>query len=433
MLGQFLGPILAENRVSKAKEAGTLALDLSQLEFNRLPRKSAQLTSLVTLNLAGCVELTDLYSLASLTSLQTLNLSGCQQLSDLSPLATLTSLQTLNLSSCWKVNDLSPLASLTSLQTLTLSGCWEVSDLSPLATLTSLQTLDLSYCSQLSDPSPLAGLASLQTLKLQYCKGFREFAPLEPLLSTLQHLRLYDCNFFDLPYEFCPCRDEGDVLGKVRFYYRERRDASAETIKSVSPETPPRIFISYAWGDTSPIASREDRKRQEVIERLCQALEKGPWEVVLDKSVLRYGDLISSFMKTLGRADTIIVVLSAKYLRSPYCVTELYDIYEQSLREKEGFLRRIIPIVLDDAKIAAWRDRVIYTKHWETEFKAMEDDLIHLGGEDMKLYKAMRRWHNEVGDMLSYINDVLHPHGFEAIVKDNFAALRHMLEERARA
>jgi hypothetical protein len=27
-------------------------------------------------------------------------------------------------------------------------------------------------------------------------------------------------------------------------------------------------------------------------------------------------------------------------------------------------------------------------------------------------YKAMKDWHNHVGDMLAYMNDVLHPHGF---------------------
>ena len=54
----------------------------------------------------------------------------------------------------------------------------------------------------------------------------------------------------------------------------------------------------------------------------------------------------------------------------------------------------------------------------------MQENLPHLGGEDIKLYKAMRRWHNEVGDMLGYVNDVLYPRGFEAIVKDDFAALR---------
>ena len=34
--------------------------------------------------------------------------------------------------------------------------------------------------------------------------------------------------------------------------------------------------------------------------------------------------------------------------------------------------------------------------------------------EDLRLY--MKRWHNEVGDVLAYVNDVLHPHGFEDIV-----------------
>jgi hypothetical protein len=44
----------------------------------------------------------------------------------------------------------------------------------------------------------------------------------------------------------------------------------------------------------------------------------------------------------------------------------------------------------------------------------------------------MQDWHNRVGDILAYVNDVLHPHGFEAIEKDDFAALRQMLQ-RARS
>jgi hypothetical protein len=46
------------------------------------------------------------------------------------------------------------------------------------------------------------------------------------------------------------------------------------------------------------------------------------WQVVRDRTA-PYGDLISPFMKTLGRADLVIVVLSVKYLQSPYCMTEL--------------------------------------------------------------------------------------------------------------
>ena len=39
---------------------------------------------------------------------------------------------------------------------------------------------------------------------------------------------------------------------------------------------------------------------------------KRGWQVVRDKTAMQYGDLISAFMKTLGQADLVIVVLSDK-------------------------------------------------------------------------------------------------------------------------
>jgi hypothetical protein len=78
------------------------------------------------------------------------------------------------------------------------------------------------------------------------------------------------------------------------------------------------------------IAPEEDRQRQEVVGRLCRTLEKENWHVVRDKTALRYGDLISPFMKTLGQPDLVIVVLSAKYLQSPYCMTELHALFRTS-------------------------------------------------------------------------------------------------------
>jgi hypothetical protein len=35
------------------------------------------------------------------------------------------------------------------------------------------------------------------------------------------------------------------------------------------------------------------------------------------------------------------------------------------------------------------------------------------GESDFRLYKAMQKWYLDVGDILAYVNDVLHPHGFE--------------------
>jgi len=93
----------AIRRIKKAEENKSTELDLSGLQYLiRFPPELASLTSLQSLNLAGCTQLSgDLASLASLTSLQSLDLSDCKQLrGDLPSPAGLTLLQSLNLSGC---------------------------------------------------------------------------------------------------------------------------------------------------------------------------------------------------------------------------------------------------------------------------------------------------------------------------------------------
>jgi hypothetical protein len=213
--------------------------------------------------------------------------------------------------------------------------------------------------------------------------------------------------------------------------HSEERSLLASLEISASSELPSKgtsdIFVSYAWGDDS---SEDARRRTEVVDRLCETLGQDGWNIIRDKNAMRYGDLISGFIKRIGLADRVIVVLSDKYLRSPYCVTELHYIYQRSLGEKEDFLRRIIPLRLADARFGTWRERVAYAEYWEAEFKAMEEKFRHLAEADFRLYKAMQEWHNRIGDMLAYVNEVLGRHGFDEIVKDDFAALRQMLARR---
>ena len=194
-----------------------------------------------------------------------------------------------------------------------------------------------------------------------------------------------------------------------------------------SPPAVAKVFVSYTWGDSSPNASEDQYKRQDVVERMCEMLNREGWEVVRDKTALRYGDMISTFMQTLSQADLVIVVLSAKYLRSPYCMTELHTLYQNSRQAKHDFLDHIIPLILADARVDSWRDRAEHAKHWQAEFQAMEQSYQHLGEQDFRLYKAMKDWHNHVSDMLAHVNDVLSPHGFDAIVEDDFGGLRQML------
>jgi internalin A len=193
----------------------------------------------------------------------------------------------------------------------------------------------------------------------------------------------------------------------------------------IPPKSTPEIFVSYAWGDDS---SEDARQRTKIVDRLCETLGQHGWHILRDSIVLRSGELISGFMKRIGLADHVIVVLNDKYLRSPYCMTELYSIYQRSLGEKEDFLRRIIPLVLKDARFGTPEKRVQYAKHWETRYLKLKSKLDYLSVEDFRLYQNMKRWRVDVGNMLSYINDKLVPHGFDEIVKDDFAALRQMLQ-----
>jgi internalin A len=195
--------------------------------------------------------------------------------------------------------------------------------------------------------------------------------------------------------------------------------------RMASTEETPRIFISYAWGDDS---STKGRQRQQIVDALCQKLESKSWEIVRDKTAMRPGDLISDFMKSISRADLIVVMLSDKYLRSPYCMAELYGIYQRVEGEKAEFLSHIVPLMLDDAKFSSPPDRIRITEYWTQEFMDLENSLKLLGERDFKLYRSMKRWSHEVGDMLAYVSDVLQPRGLEQIVENDFAGVMKMLQ-----
>lgn len=39
----------------------------------------------------------------------------------------------------------------------------------------------------------------------------------------------------------------------------------------------------------------------------------------------------------------------------------------------------------------------------------------------------MRRWHIDTTDMLGFVADTIHPHGFDDLIRDNYAGMRELL------
>jgi internalin A len=69
----------------------------------------------------------------------------------------------------------------------------------------------------------------------------------------------------------------------------------------------PEVYVSYARGQS-----------ERIVDGLCKVMEAEGWRVIRDNTAMKDGDWISTFMKRLSRGDLVVVVLSAKYLRSPW-------------------------------------------------------------------------------------------------------------------
>ncbi|HEV7444242.1 MAG TPA: leucine-rich repeat domain-containing protein [Steroidobacteraceae bacterium] len=198
-----------------------------------------------------------------------------------------------------------------------------------------------------------------------------------------------------------------------------------ETAKSLQitqePRLKPEYFVSYAWGDNTP----EGRDRESTVDRICADAEARGVTVLRDKKVLELGDRISKFMQRLGSGDRIVIVLSAKYLESPYCMYELSEIWRNCRQDDVEFLKKIRIFTLPDAKIWTIEDRAERAIHWlarRNKLKAMikeHGDEI-LGDFDSQQYRLMRRFVEQIGDMLATMADIVQPRSFDDFNKYGF-------------
>ena len=193
------------------------------------------------------------------------------------------------------------------------------------------------------------------------------------------------------------------------------RDESTPLAFAASPKPPGReYFVSYAWGDKT----QEGIERDAVVEHFCARAKEQGIAVIHDKDILKLGDRVTPFMQRIGRGHRVFIVISRKYLQSPYCMYELFEIWRNCRGESDEFLQRVRIYTTSCAKIFSVGDRVDHALYWKKQHEGLqavirEHSADVLGAEDFKAYKRMDEFARHVGDILHTVADVIHARRFE--------------------
>ena len=193
--------------------------------------------------------------------------------------------------------------------------------------------------------------------------------------------------------------------GRGRVVGPEPEDAARErTLEIVAPPSDEvEYWVSYGWNDES----------KALVTRLCEEADRRGKKLLRDLTVLDQGDRFTRFMQRLGTGNKVFVILSDKYLKSPNCMYELLEIWRNSKMADDEFVRRILVLRLEDAKMMGPNERYDCAEYWKGEFTKLDERLRRdpslLSEADFKRYKLMHNFAHQVGDMLDLIADTLQP------------------------
>ncbi len=179
-------------------------------------------------------------------------------------------------------------------------------------------------------------------------------------------------------------------------------------------------LVSYAWGDATP----EGRAREAVVDELCAEAERRGIRIQRDRTTLGLGERISKFMRRIGQGNRVFVVLSDKYLKSPYCMFELHELWRTSKGEAEAFLQRTRIYCLPDVQFSKMVDRLHYAEFWEREHGRLEACIktkFHLmGPRDFDECLLVRKFYQEVSEILGELADIVRPRTLEELKSYGF-------------
>lgn len=189
----------------------------------------------------------------------------------------------------------------------------------------------------------------------------------------------------------------------------------------------PEIFFSYAWGDDNELGE----SREKIINEIYESLLKDNYRVVRDTYDLNYKGFITDFMARIGKGKCVVVAISQKYVRSPYCMFELYEIARHSNFDKYLFREKVLPVMVEFIDFTKPKVIEEHLAYWENEFNDWNELLKKRAGnlsiEKMQRYDKIKMIYQNFDKLTEWIADMnaMNP---KMLSHDNFSAIKKEIE-----
>ena len=202
-----------------------------------------------------------------------------------------------------------------------------------------------------------------------------------------------------------------------------------EPVEPINNTIDAKIYFSYSWGG-------EDTRGNPLVEevnKLYTSLITDGFAVLRDNMDVDYGGLISQYMKELGQGDLIVVFISDKYAKSPYCMFELYEIARNCKWDKELFRSRILPVPLDRIRFDQPDIIEQYFSYWESEEqkweKLVKNRIAQLSDAQFKRYTNTKQINQNFGTLSDWLIDI-NSSDIKLLSENDFQMVKEAIKKR---
>ncbi len=185
-------------------------------------------------------------------------------------------------------------------------------------------------------------------------------------------------------------------------------------IKPERPDSDADAYaVSYAWKDAT------GTDREVLVDAMCQAAEDRGEHVLRDKTDMKPGERIDKFRDRIGRAGRVFVFLSAKYLRSDYCMQELAVLWRENRADWAAFNRNVRLYMLEDAVLREGTDRDAHVDYWHERHTTNEARRRsgRMGSDELDAHKVIGRLMPDLPDMLYRLAITIQHQDFDAFLR----------------